>query len=63
MAYYQCFKTTARDVYCSSYKVKNHVEGAAWIKEALANFGLQGNDIHGKPFEEDSIPDGATEYP
>ena len=63
MAFYQCFKTIERDVYCSSYKVKNHDEGAAWVREALAHFNLRGNDIKGKPYEEDNIPDGATTYP
>jgi hypothetical protein len=63
MAYYQCFKTKARDVYCSSYKVKNHDEGASWVTAALAHFNLRGSDILGKPYEERDIPDKAIEYP
>ena len=63
MAYYQCFKTKARDVYCSSMEVKNHAEGAAWIAQALKHFELQANDILGKPYESDDIPKGATTYP
>ncbi len=63
MAYYQCFKTRDRDVYCSSYKVKNHDEGAAWVQQALQHFNLQASDILGKPYEENSVPRNAIEYP
>jgi hypothetical protein len=63
MAYYQCFKTIDRDVYCSSYKVKNHTEGADWVKQALEHFNLQADDILKKPYESDDIPNGATTYP
>ena len=63
MAYYQCFKTKARDVYCSSYKVKNHTEGAAWVQQALAHYKLRGSDILGKPYESEDIPRGAKTYP
>lgn len=63
MAYYQCFKTKARNVYCSSSTVKNHAEGAAWVKLALEHFKLKASDILGKPYEADKIPKGATTYP
>lgn len=63
MAYYQCFKTRARDVYCSSYPVNNHAEAAIWISQAVEHFELRGNDILGKPFESDDIPAGAITYP
>lgn len=63
MAYYQCFKTLSRDVYCSSYEVKNHDEGADWISQAIQHFGLKANDIKGKPYESDDIPNGAITYP
>jgi hypothetical protein len=63
MAYYQCFKTLERDVYCSSYKVKSHDEGAEWVRQALAHFSLQASDIKGKPYEANNIPEGATTYP
>lgn len=63
MAYYQCFKTLARDVYCSSYTVKNHDEGADWVGRALQHFQLKASDIKGKPYEEDSVPSGAILFP
>jgi hypothetical protein len=63
MAYYQCFKTTDRVVYCSSFKVKNHDEGADWVRQALEHFNLKANDIKGKPYESDDIPEGATTHP
>jgi hypothetical protein len=63
MAYYQCFKTKDRDVYCSSYKVKGHAEGADWVKKTLEHFNLQANDILKKPYESDDIPEGAITYP
>ena len=63
MAYYQCFKTKARDVYCSSFEVKNHAEAAAWMEQAMKHFELKASDILGKPYESDDIPKGATTYP
>ena len=63
MAYYQCFKTTARNVYCSSYQVRNHDEGNAWVKAALENLNIRGSDMLGKPFELDAVPENAITYP
>ena len=63
MAFYQCFKDAARNVYCSSYQVKNHAEGAAWVKEAIKHFGLQANELLGKPYQADSIPNNSITYP
>lgn len=63
MAYYQCFKTVTRTVYCSSYTVKNHVEGASWVGLAMAHYGIQANELLGKPYEKDQVPAGAIEYP
>ncbi len=63
MAYYQCFKTKDRVTYCSSYEVKNHTEGAAWIGECMEANGIQASDLLGKPFEKDEIPNGATTWP
>jgi hypothetical protein len=60
---YQCFKTRNRDVYCSSFKVKNHDAGADWIAAALHHFGLQAGDILGTPYLSDDIPKSAIEYP
>ena len=60
---YQCFKTKARDVYCSSYEVKNHDEGSEWIGDCLKHFGLKGSDIHQKPYLADDPPDDATVWP
>ena len=63
MANYQCFKSKARDVYCSSSKVKNHDAGAKWVEQALAHFKLKASDILGKPYEAEKIPKGANTYP
>lgn len=60
---YQCFKTTDRDVYCSSVKVSNHTEGAAWVSNCMAFYSIQGSQLKGKPYLEDSQPDNATNYP
>lgn len=61
MAYYQCFKTRDRTVYCSSYQVRNHAEGAVWVKRCMENFGIQG--LAGKPYESDDQPRDATLWP
>lgn len=63
MAFYQCFKDISRNVYCSSYKVKNHAEGAAWVGQAITHFGLRSNDLLGQPYQSDDIPKGARTYP
>lgn len=63
MAYYQCFKTLDRTVYCSSMTFKSHAPAALWVQDCLAHFGLQGSDIHGKPYEADSQPRNAVIYP
>lgn len=59
---YQCFKTQSRDVYCSSYIVKNHDEGRVWIARALEHYELQANELKGKPYTsiEANIPDDAN---
>ena len=53
MSYYQCFKTKDRDVYCSSYEVKSHAEGAIWVRDCMEHYSIKGNDLLGKPFEVD----------
>ncbi|MDF5725995.1 MAG: hypothetical protein PUP91_37210 [Rhizonema sp. PD37] len=58
---YQCFKDKARTTYCSENKVRNHAEGNAWIKRALAHFKLKGNDMRSNSIE-DSIPDDAKTF-
>jgi hypothetical protein len=65
MAYpaFQCFKTKSRDVYSSSYQVKNHDEGAAWVQQAMEHFGIKGSDLLGKPYTSNIIPTTATIYP
>ena len=63
MACYQCFKTVNRTVYCSSYAVKNHTEGAAWVSSAMQHFSIQSNELLGRPYEADSIPSAAMTYP
>ena len=60
---HQAFKTKARDVYCSSYIVRNHDEGADWISKCLTHFELRGSDILGKPYLEDDCPKGAIVWP
>lgn len=60
---YQLFKTRARDVYCSSTQFSNHDEGAAWVTAAMKHFGIQGNDLLGKPYTSESQPDGAIIWP
>lgn len=60
---HQAFKTRAREVYCSSYIVRNHTEGAKWVGECMAHFGIKGSDLLGKPYLEDDCPDGATVWP
>jgi hypothetical protein len=60
---YQCLKTKARDVYCSSYKVKNHDEGAAWVRDCMAHYGIQGSDLLGRPYLSEDQPDGAIVWP
>lgn len=60
---YQCFKTINRTIYCSSLPVRNHAEGAAWVNRAMAHFGIQADEIRGKPYLADSIPQGAIVFP
>lgn len=62
MAYYQCFKTINRTVYCSSYQVKNHAEGAAWVRQAMEHFAIRANELN-DTYEKDKIPSGAIQYP
>lgn len=63
MAYYQCFKTIDRDVYCSSQTFKSHDPAAQWVADCMAHFGIPANNIHGKPYERDSQPEGAVIWP
>lgn len=63
MAYYQCFKTTDRTVYCSSQTFKSHAPAAAWVSECIMAHQLQANDLLGKPYESDSQPRGAVIWP
>jgi hypothetical protein len=63
MAYYQCFKTTDRTVYCSSQTFKSHQPAAEWVANCMAHFNIQGNDLHGKPYESDDQPKNAVIYP
>jgi hypothetical protein len=63
MAYYQCFKTRERTVYCSSTQFKSHQPASEWVRQCMANFNINGQDLHGKPFESDDQPDGATIWP
>jgi hypothetical protein len=63
LAYYQCFKTTSRTVYCSSQKFKSHAPAATWVAQCMANFQLQANDILGRPYESNDQPRGATIWP
>lgn len=60
---YQCFSTRERITYCSSYEVRNHDEGVAWVRAAMAHFGIQGRDLNGRPFLRDSPPRGAITWP
>ena len=60
--FHQCFKSKARDVYCSSKQFKSHAEGASWVTAALQHFNLKGSDISGKPYEVDTIPKDATTF-
>ncbi|MFO0756427.1 MAG: hypothetical protein U0359_08045 [Byssovorax sp.] len=57
---HQCFKTQDRQVYASSFKVKNHAEGNNWIKAATTHFNVR---VFGKPFTSDKIPNGAITHP
>lgn len=60
---YQCLKTNARQVYCSKNKLKSHDEGNAWVKRCMEHFGINSNELKGKPYLSDSIPNGAIVYP
>ena len=63
MAYYQCFKTKARTVYCSSQTFKSHTPAATWVATCMASYGIRADQILGKPYEADSQPAGATLWP
>ena len=63
MAYYQCFKVrSTRQEYVSSYQVKNHTEGAAWVAKAVTHYKIKGNDMM-KPTESPTQPAKAIKYP
>ncbi len=57
---YQCFKTADRDQYCSGGKVKNHAEGALWIKTCPSEVQKA---IKGQPYILDSRPADAKGCP
>lgn len=63
MAFYQCFKTKDRTVYCSSTQFKNHTAGATWVAQCIAHYRLRADQILGKPYEEDDQPRGAVVWP
>ena len=56
---YQCLKTVDRTVYCSRNMVNNHAEGSAWAGRVIQQYGLNANDIHGRPYTSNNIPRGA----
>ena len=60
---YQCFSTKDNEVYCSSYMISNHTEGAIWVSETMAHFDLVEADILGKTYLTDFEPRGAILYP
>lgn len=63
MAFYQCFKTLARDEYCSSTKFRNHDEGALWVGECMEHFAIQANQLLGRPYESNDQPARAIIWP
>jgi hypothetical protein len=63
MAYYQCFKTLDRTVYCSSQTFKGHDPAAIWVRDCMAHFQIIALNLLGKPFERDEQPDGAVIWP
>lgn len=63
MAFYQCFKTVDRVVYCSKTQYKNHAEGERWVSECMRANNIQGRQISGKPFTSERQPSGATIWP
>lgn len=63
MGRYQCFKMNDRTVYCSSYKIKSDDEGKEWIRNAIAHYNLRASDMHGTPYESESIPKNAIIWP
>jgi hypothetical protein len=48
--FYQCFKTRARVVYCSSTTYRSHPEAVPWVAACMAAHGIPGNQLLGKPF-------------
>ena len=63
MAYYQCFKTVDRTVYCSSQQFKSHGPAATWVADCIANFAIRADQLLGKPYEADSQPRTAVIWP
>ena len=59
---YQCFKTIARNVYCSSKKYDSHPEAKPWIAACLKQYSLESNEILGKPYLSDDQPRNAIVY-
>lgn len=47
--FYQCFKATDGNTYCSCGTFKNHKEASEWIRSVVKGKKLQ---VRGKPFQE-----------
>ena len=45
---YQCYQDSIGTVYCSSYRVNDHTEGAAWVKACL--LAHEGTSFNGRPW-------------
>jgi hypothetical protein len=63
VAFYQCFKTKDRDVYCSSTEFKNHDEGNVWVAACMKHFAIRADQMLGKPYESDDQPARAKIWP
>lgn len=52
---YQTFRmvdatsTTGVRTYCSATIVQNHVAGSAWVRNTITHFGLEANNMIGRP--------------
>lgn len=61
---YQTFRmldqnsTTGVQTYCSSTRVQNHAAGSAWINNTITHFGLNANNMHGRPAVVQNQPTG-----
>jgi hypothetical protein len=63
MAYYQCFKTLDRTVYCSSQQFKSHAPAATWVADCMAHYSIPADQLRGKPYEAYAQPSGAIIWP